>query len=138
MIPDWMASQATLFPHKWAISTKDAQVTHNKMKKHNFNLKKLKDGSRKTPEDNLLEFTLFKFEELSALNEPFVINWSARTKHPSASVPAQCSLKEFKLFSKNDLLPIALQSRRRRSSRSIPWEIHNHSEKKCLPDSLPH
>lgn len=99
-VPDEFLSLEKLTPIDWAVRTRHANQTKEKLKAVGIIASESKEGSRAKPDGTMLSWTTFGIENHNDF--PFFIEWGAGTVHPSVSSPAGCSIKSFHINTAND------------------------------------
>lgn len=99
-VPDEFLTLEKLTPIDWAVRTRHANQTKEKLKAAGINASESKDGSRAKPDGTMLSWTTFSIENHNDF--PFFIKWGAGTVHPSVSSPSGCSMKSFHINTPND------------------------------------
>jgi hypothetical protein len=87
-------SYSQLTPLAWVLRSRNSEMTRNKLKSAGFAVSENEPGSRVKPDASLLAWNLFSIEKL---DYPFFIEWSVRSRHPSASSPVAGRLRSFKI-----------------------------------------
>lgn len=101
-IPEPFSHYKNLTAHGWAIATKNSKLTKEKLSSVGYNTSELNSGSRKTPQGNLLSWSIFTITINSTTTLPFFIQWGEDSVHPSTTSPKGCELKKLQLFSENN------------------------------------
>ena len=100
-VPEPFSHYKNLTAHGWAVATKNAELTKEKLLDSGFDTSGLNSGSRNTPQGNLLSWSTFFITNDSSSVFPFFIQWGVDSVHPSSTTPKGCELKKLQLFSKN-------------------------------------
>ncbi len=82
---------------RWAIKSKDLQVTSPILKKYNAAMGKIQEGSRNLTDGNRLKWQLtVPLAAPEIEHVPFAIDWSTSDKHPTEMLPPMnCHLVNF-------------------------------------------
>lgn len=88
-----------LTPIGFAVRTRNAIQSKEKLKAAGLITTTSKDGSRAKPDGTLLSWTTFGVEPLEY---PFFIEWGDGTVHPSTTSPKGCSMQSFDISTPDD------------------------------------
>lgn len=94
---DWLRALKKPTVVGWAIHVKDAARARALLQHRGIAVTELQRGSRHTPAGETLTWTTFGIESSKSDAMPFVIEWSAATRHPSTTSPAGCTLETFEV-----------------------------------------
>lgn len=101
-VPAQFLTYENLTPIDWAIRTRRASQTKEKLIAAGFIPTESKDGSRAKPDGTLLSWTTFGIEHYDDF--PFFIEWSASSVHPSATSSTGCTRQSFTITTQDDAL----------------------------------
>jgi hypothetical protein len=82
-------------PVLWAVASDDPAATRALLAEAGFETSDPSPGSRRTPDDHLLEWVTFGVTEPPIPAAPFFIHWAEGTPHPSTTSPSGCTLASF-------------------------------------------
>ena len=81
----------------WAVHTRSLESLVTRVQSAGFAMVGPTPGSRRTPDNTLLEWRTAGVKDGSLALAPFFIEWGAGTPHPSSTSPGGCRLKSFEL-----------------------------------------
>lgn len=81
-----------LMPVGWAVATRDAGFTIEKLRTAGYTVSAPQAGSRQTTEGNVIRWRTFQLTAPKVEGAPFFIEWDTATPHPSATSPVGCPL----------------------------------------------
>jgi len=82
-------------PVLWAVASDDPAATRALLAEAGFATSDPSPGSRRTPDDRLLEWETFGITDPPIPAAPFFIHWAEGTPHPSTTSPPGCTLASF-------------------------------------------
>ncbi len=91
-IPDFFSGLDQLTPVGIALLATDMPTLEIKIRELGFATDGITPGSRKTSAGDLLEWNILMVSKPSLFINPFFINWSADSQHPSRDQKPQCQL----------------------------------------------
>jgi len=94
---DWLRALKKPSVVGWAIHVKDAARAQTLLRNRGIEVSELQPGSRQTPNGETLKWTTFDITSSKSDAMPFVIEWSAATRHPSTNSPGGCTLEGFEV-----------------------------------------
>ncbi len=97
-----LRSLASLTPVGWAVAIEDAEVTMQTLRAAGYGVNELQEGSRQTPEGNIIRWRAFQLTTPGREVAPFFIEWNAASAHPSETAPRGCSLGSLELRTPHD------------------------------------
>ena len=86
-----------LRPIGWAVSTTDVSALRASFGSIGMRLSAPEPGSRVRPDNSVLEWVTFGFEQFDHPLAPFFIQWQRQDLHPSRTSPAGCRLVSIRL-----------------------------------------
>jgi hypothetical protein len=104
LAPEYQPLRAVpnLIPVGWAVSTRNAGLTIQKLRTAGFEVSEPQAGSRQTPVGNVLRWQTFQVTAPKIASAPFFIEWDSATAHPSKTSPVGCPLKTLELRTPHD------------------------------------
>ena len=91
-----------LLPVGWAVATRDAGLTIQKLRAAGFSVSEPQAGSRQTPEGVVIRWRSFQLTAPKIDGAPFFIEWDARSPHPAVTSPVGCPLLSLELRTPNE------------------------------------
>jgi hypothetical protein len=91
-----------LMPVGWAVSTRDADLTIQKLRTAGFSVSEPQTGSRQAPDGSVVRWRTFQLTAPKVASAPFFIEWDPATDHPSATSPVGCPLQTLELRTPHD------------------------------------
>src|SRR5258708_4639860 len=83
----------------WAVHPADIAAVAKQLRENKVEFTGPTDGSRKRPDDRVLNWKTINLADDRHGLLPFFIEWSADSVHPSKDVPAKCALEYFEILS---------------------------------------
>lgn len=98
-IPAFFQGMNTLTPVGFALNTNNIERLHQELQELQFKTDKIQDGARNTPNGARLSWQLLMVSEPAFFMNPFFIDWSINSQHPSKSEEINCALSKLQLTS---------------------------------------
>lgn len=96
-VPEFFKNLNQLKPIGFALSTNEIEFLEKTVQDAHFKTNGIEDWSRTKPNGDKLKWKLLQIQAPSIDINPFFIDWSEESGHPSFQTNANCSLLEFKL-----------------------------------------
>ena len=93
---------ANLLPVGWAVATRDADLTIQKLRAAGYAVSEPQAGSRQTTEGTVIRWRTFQLTAPKIDGAPFFIEWDAASPHPAATSPVGCPLLSLELRTPHD------------------------------------
>jgi hypothetical protein len=97
----YLADLASLTVVDWVIGTTNIEATAARLKQAGYNVPGPAPGSRQRPNGELLQWRTLNFESGNESPQPFVIEWSPGSAHPSTTSATGCQLKSLEIVRPN-------------------------------------
>ena len=95
--PAAASAPARMAPMGWALHTRDLPALIERVKAKGFQILGPVPGSRRTPDNTLLQWRTAATGGKGLEAAPFFIEWASGTPHPSTTSPGGCSLAALEL-----------------------------------------
>jgi len=98
-IPTFFQGMNTLTAVGFALNTNNIVRLHQELQGLQFKSDEIQDGSRNTPSGKRLSWQMLMVSEPAFFMNPFFIDWSPDSQHPSKSEEINCTLSKLQLTS---------------------------------------
>lgn len=98
-LPAFFQGMDALTPIGFALNTNNMALLHQKLKALQLSTDGIQDGSRTTPNGSQLSWQILMINEPAITMNPFFIDWSPNSEHPSKSENISCELNALHLKS---------------------------------------
>jgi hypothetical protein len=93
---------ANLLPVGWAVATRDADLTIQKLRAGGYAVSEPQEGSRQTTDGSMIRWRTFQLTAPKIEGAPFFIEWEAASAHPATTSPVGCPLLSLELRTPHD------------------------------------
>ncbi|MEA2559974.1 MAG: hypothetical protein QOH06_1478 [Acidobacteriota bacterium] len=94
---EFLSNMKELMPIGWAIGTTDLDATKGRLEAAGFQVTPPRAGSRVRPDGQRLEWRAAGLAGVPGQLTPFLIEWSAQTRHPATTSPKGCTLESMEI-----------------------------------------